>query len=311
MLKLYVNGELQGVKEVGKPINATGPMTIGRIKYRGNWTNYFPGMIDELTVWQRALGADSIVKDARLRDPATGKHAVEMVARWNPEDAQSGEVGDSSGYRRRLVLNSGVTVKEEYFDFNGTTGAATVAGPLVDDFGSFTVTAKADIDAEALAKQPNGYKAQVIGQRTSGYSSWGIWFEKTSARRIEEEGKPDDPFRTKYVVKGRWYFGRLSQDGSTASIGTDGVIESGSPVRLTGVHDAQSGTAALYMGDIRQGDPTDFSPLTSTGSLAVGKGFTKGEWGHHFPGRISRLRLWSGAMKDKEQVGHHILGKDY
>ncbi|KJY46602.1 hypothetical protein VR46_08150, partial [Streptomyces sp. NRRL S-444] len=181
---------------------------------------------------------------------------------------------------------------------NGSTQAATVAGPVVDDTGSFTVTAEAKLDNTALLAKPNGYKAQVIGQRTATGSSWSLWFEKTG---IHQEPDEQDPTKMLDFVEGSWHFGRLTADGTGTSVASDSPAALNAGVQVTGVHNAQDGTITLYVGAVGQAQPKAYTASVGSGELAVGKGFTN-TWGNFLPGQIKDMRLWSGAMKDAQQV---------
>lgn len=54
-LRFYVNDVLQNTATVWNPWNAGGPVNIGRVLWRGNWTDYWPGSIDEVRIYQGAI----------------------------------------------------------------------------------------------------------------------------------------------------------------------------------------------------------------------------------------------------------------
>ncbi len=54
-LKLYVNGELVGQSDVCGGTTPSGPLTIGRGQWSGNPVDYWPGTIDDVRVFDRAL----------------------------------------------------------------------------------------------------------------------------------------------------------------------------------------------------------------------------------------------------------------
>jgi hypothetical protein len=58
-LRLYVNGQLAGTAAYTHRWNATGSLAIGRVKWFGH-ADFWPGDIDDVRVWNRALGADEI-----------------------------------------------------------------------------------------------------------------------------------------------------------------------------------------------------------------------------------------------------------
>ncbi|MBT2449510.1 laminin G domain-containing protein, partial [Streptomyces sp. ISL-43] len=302
--KLYVNGQLQGQMTVTNPIASTGPMTFGAIKHRGALTDFLPGRIDEVTAWQSERSELEIKKDAQLFDPATGKPQVDLAAAWDLSQAGT-TFADTSGNGRPLTPTAGTAVSNGALVLDGSTQAATAAGPLVDDTGSFTVTAEAKVDNARLLDKPNGYKAQVIGQRTATGSSWSLWFEKTGVRTEPDEL---DPTKMNSFVEGTWHFGRLTADGTGPSVASDSLAALNAGVQVTGVHNAQDGTITLYVGAVGQAQPKAFTAAVGSGELAVGKGFTDSAWGNFLPGEIKGMRLWSGAMKDAQQVSDTVFG---
>ncbi|MGW7137528.1 LamG domain-containing protein [Streptomyces xanthophaeus] len=304
LAKLYVNGRLQGQMTVTNPIASTGAMAIGAAKQSAAWTEQLPGRIDEVKVWQDEKSAVEVKQDASLFDPATGKPHVDLAGAWDLTTAGPA-YADTSGSGRALTATAGTPVTGGALVLNGSTQAATVAGPVVDDTGSFTVTAEAKLDNAALLTKPIGYKAQVIGQRTTTGSSWGLWFEKTGVRQEPDE---QDPSKQRDFVEGTWRFGRLTADGTGTTVASDSPAALGAGVQVTGVHNAQDGTITLYVGAVGQAQPKAYTASVGSGELAVGKGFTNSAWGNFLPGAVKGMRLWAGAMKDSAQVSSVVLG---
>lgn len=308
-ISLYVNGRLQGTTPFAASWAATGPLQIGRAQSSGTYADYFPGVIDEAAVWQEALTDLQVKQESSLLD-ADRKPAAELVASWNPAQATGTSLTNSApGYDGTLSLSSGASLVGDELVLDGTAGAGSASGPVVDDSGSFTVTTQAVVDAAGMVKKPDGYRAQILGQRTATGSSWSLWFEKTGTRQepaldendepvIDENGNPVN----KTVPVGQWHFGRLTADGTGASVvsGEDAVLDS--EVRLTGIYDAQGGTIQLYLtADPQSKDPVAYTAQVGTGEFSVGKGYL-GAWGNYLPGRIGDIRIWSGALGDEAQV---------
>ncbi|WP_079154779.1 LamG domain-containing protein [Streptomyces subrutilus] len=302
--RLYVNGQLQGQMTVANPIATPGPMTFGAIKHRGAMTDFVSGRVDEITAWQSELSELEVKKDASLLDPVNGKPRVDLAGAWDLS-TPGATFTDISGNGRALTPTAGTAVSSGALVLNGTTQAATAAGPVVDDTGSFTVTAEAKLDNARLVDKPNGYRAQIMGQRTTTGSSWGLWFEKTGTRTEPSEL---DPTKWLTLAEGTWHFGRLTDDGSGPSVAGDSPAALNAGVQVTGVHNAQDGTIALYVGAVGQAQPKAYTATAGTGELAVGKGFTNSTWGNFLPGEIKGMRLWSGAMKDAQQISDTVFG---
>ncbi|MEU9761553.1 LamG domain-containing protein [Streptomyces sp. NPDC047987] len=311
-ISLYVNGRLQGTTSFTTPWAANGPVQIGRAHWSGTYTDYFPGVIDEVAVWQESLTDMQVTEESSLFD-AYGKPSAELVAAWNPAGAQGTSLIDTlSGYSGDLTLSAGASVVDDELVLDGTTGAGSAPGPLVDDSGSFTVTTQAVVDAAKMLTKPNGYKAQILGQRTATGSSWSLWFEKTGTGQEPQYDENGDPvldesgnIKTTPVPVGRWHFGRLTAEGTGASVEStdDAVLDT--ETRLTGVYNAQEGTIQLYLTSDLQSDAVAYTASVGTGEFSVGKGYL-GAWGNYLPGRIGDIRLWSGALSDSDQVSEVV-----
>ncbi|WP_229911391.1 laminin G domain-containing protein [Streptomyces aurantiogriseus] len=309
-LTLYVNGVPQGTDTLTTGNwSATGPLQIGRVKYKGGYVDHFPGEVDEVTVWQDIKLPEAMAREANPTDTA-GKAYAELVAQYAPEGATGTTLTDTSGYGNTLTLSaSGASLDGEALVLDGTAGAATAARSPVSDTGSFTVATLADVDTKALGAKPDGYRAQVLGQRTATGSSWSLWVEKTGTESepvLDDDGNPvlDDngvPV-TRTVPKARWHFGRLTADGSGTSVVSDEDAVLDSEVGLVGAYNAHTREITLFVGSTRQGDPLAYTASAGSGEFAAGKGFTDSAWAHHLPGRITDIRLWAGAVTDPTQV---------
>ncbi|MFF3286335.1 LamG domain-containing protein [Streptomyces sp. NPDC003023] len=298
-VELFVNGVSIGTEEgVEAAIEPAGRFRVGLVQANSGYYQPFGGSIDEVTTWQRALSGTEIADEARLLTSESFA-GTELVAEWNTAYGTGTTVPDSaSGYGRALALAGGATLANGEIVLDGTDGAATAAGPLVDDTGSFTVTALAAVDGAALAAKPVGHTAQILGQRTADGSAWGLWYQLTGKDTVLDE----TTFEERTVPVGKWHFGRLNADGTFSSVVSDEVAAADAPVRMTGVFDAQAGTISLYLGHNQNGAATAFTAKAGSGDFAVGKGFTSGVWKHHLPGRLSEVRLWAGAMASPEQI---------
>jgi hypothetical protein len=264
--------------------------------------DYFNGSIDEPTAWQRALSPEEITDEARTLT-SQAYAGVELVADWSADRGSGTTIADTtSGYGRSLTLAGGASLDGESIVLDGVDGAATVAGPVVDDTGSFTVTTLASLDATALAGKSVGYTGQVVGQRTADGSAWGFWYELTGKETVLDE----ETLEEKTVPVGFWRFGRLNADGTFSAVASDEAATVTGSVRLTGVFNAQDGTISLYLGAVQNGDDQAFTAKIGSGDFAVGKGFSSSAWAHFLPGRVAEVRLWAGAMAGSDQVGETV-----
>ncbi|MFG2607183.1 LamG domain-containing protein [Streptomyces sp. NPDC048514] len=302
---LYLNGKLQGTRTaVAANWSAGGPLQIGRYLWAGTYQRNFSGVIDEVAAWQRVLTPKEIADEAKALN-GNGKADVELVAEWKAANGSGTSVPDTtSGYGRTLALEGGAALNDGDITLDGVDDAATTAGPVVDDTGSFTVTVKAALDREKVLAQPIGSIGQVTGQRTADGSSWGLWFELTG-----KEKRLNDDDEEVEVPVGFWRFGRVGKDGITDWVSSDSEADLGTPVRLTGVFDSLDDAGPvlrLYVGRTQNDADRAYTAIAGSGDFAVGKGAHTATWGHFLPGRISEVCVWTGAMTDSEQIGDVI-----
>ncbi|MFI8242614.1 LamG domain-containing protein [Streptomyces sp. NPDC085866] len=311
-VQLFINGRPQGAPvQLSKtapsytPWMATGGLQLGRSKAGGTYGDYYFGLIDEVAVWQRALGPDEVIEEARAND--NGAPANELVAQWDATSAKGSEIAESTAYPpgAMKLSPSGSTVSEDdnALVLNGTSQYAAATGPVVDETGSFTVSARVSLNAEALAAKPVGYQAQVAAQKMGGESSWALWVVKSDA--------------DKYL----WKFTRTAVDSAgkvtqSAQVPATDWAQTGTWVQLTGVFDAQEpwewtdpsndstetryGKLHLYVGDDEQSPEnttaTFTTPQQGSGELSAGRGTSAGSTGNYLPGSLQDLRIWTGAM---------------
>ncbi|MFC3577722.1 LamG domain-containing protein [Streptomyces yaanensis] len=321
-IQLFINGRPQGqpvvlAKEASTytPWNATGGLQFGRSKGGGTYGNYYFGLLDEVAVWQQALSPEQVADDAQLRKD--GVPANELVAQWDATSAKGTEIAEGTAYplTSMKLSASGAKLNEDdnalYLD--GTSGYAAATGPVVDETGSFTVSAKVRLDELQLKAKPVGYKAQVAAQRMSGESSWALWVVKPA----------DDVYQWKFTRTAVGSDGKVTE---SAEVPAADAAELGTWVDITGVFDAQEswewtdpadgsrsetryGKLHLYVGEYDQSadDTAGFTaPQQGSGELSLGRGTTAGSTGNYLLGGLQDLRIWTGAMT-ADQVRSQVL----
>jgi hypothetical protein len=331
-LQLFVNGQPQGdpvvlaqAASTYTPWAADRNLMIGRSKVGGSYGEYFLGRIDEVALWQEARQPEQIREEHRL--VKDGVASNELVAHWDATTSSGTQVAESPEdpdnpastsfpYRRGgLTLStSGAALTGDdatALMLDGTSGYASTTGPVVDETGSFTVSARVRLNKALLASKPVGYRGLVAGQATpvGKESSWALWVEKIA----------DGVYQ--------WKFGRTAVDASGKILDTAlapaqdaiGDREFGTWVDVTGVFDATKdftagdgtqhfGVAQLYVGPfVQQGE--DDAGLASTqqgaGALSAGRGSMNGTTGLYLPGDLAKVRVWTGAMA-ADQVNSQI-----
>ncbi|MFG2402612.1 LamG domain-containing protein [Streptomyces lydicus] len=333
-VQLFINGRPQGqpipasTVSTYKPWTASEGLQFGRSKVADAYGENWRGRIDEVAVWQRPLDVDELHQEAALEQ--NGAPANELVGHWDATISEGTSISESPedpddpnstkfpyGRGTLKFSTTGASLKDEdgqdqSLVLNGTTGYATTTGPIVDETGSFTVSARVRLDSAGLAKQPVGYRAAVFSQATPAgkESSWALWVEK--------------PAVDTYL----WKFGRTAVD-ATGKVTDTGMVTAEEPISakelnswvdLTGVFDAnetftddggqeQLGMTRLYIGQFQQqpeGKAGFATPQQGSGDLTTGNAALAGATSHYLPGALAELRVWTGATT-ADQVRSQVL----
>ncbi|MET7297192.1 LamG-like jellyroll fold domain-containing protein [Streptomyces griseoloalbus] len=310
-IQLFINGRPQGQPVVlaqaastYTPWAADGGLQFGCSKASGKFGTYHFGLLDEVAVWQRALQSAEIADEARLLQ--NGVPANELVAQWDASAAKGTQITEGTAYPipAMSLSSSGATLNEEenFLSLDGATGYAAATGPVIDETGSFTVSASVRLDSAALSAKPVGYQAQVAAQRMGGESSWALWVMKPA----------DGIYQWKFTRTAVGADGKVTQ---SAEVPAADVAATDTWVQITGTFDAQeswewtdpsNGTSAtrygklhLYVGEYDQ--PSEetagfTSPQQGGGELSLGRGTNAGRTANYLPGGLQDLRIWTGAM---------------
>lgn len=322
-IQLFVNGRPQGkpvvltsLSTAYTPWVSTGGLQFGRSLVGGTYGENFRGRLDEVSVWQRALTADEVTEQAQLTENGIPLH--ELVAHWDAAASTATEIKELTSYPAGpMKLSASGAVLDTENDalvLDGTAGYASATGPVADESGSFTATARVRLDSVKLAAKPVGYQAQVAGQQASGgESSWALWVVKPA----------DDVYQWKFTRTALGADGKVTQ---SAEVPGGDIAEVDTWVQVTGVFDAQEawewtdaddgstatkyGKLHLYVGEFDQpteGDAGFTAPQQGAGAITAGRGSKSGSTGHHLPGSLEEVRVWTGAMS-ADQISSQVLG---
>jgi len=142
-IQLYVNGTLQSTQSVSALWNATGETTIGRSKWNGGLTDYWPGSIDEVRLYNYALTSQQIntVYQADLNNLSGG-----LAGYWPLSEGSGTTTQDASGNHNTAQINSTTWVTDGHsgdaLNFNGTpSNVVDTNKSVVNTSTSFSVAA--------------------------------------------------------------------------------------------------------------------------------------------------------------------------
>ncbi|MFD4641946.1 LamG domain-containing protein [Lentzea sp. NPDC058436] len=280
-VSLYVNGKLEGT-QTATVWNATGPLSIGSVKWLGNKVNRLAGSVDHVQVWDRQLSADEAAKQNNF--------AV-LRAHYNLDE------------------RTGTATKDEVTGQNATaSGGTTWSGTPVDpDDPNQILTSK-----DTWLKYDSSWTGQVAGPRpvnlrTDRSYTVSAWVRHAgldaSARAAVSLGDAThSPFVLGYRPEtGKWGFlltRTPSGDGRYAL--SDLPAEANKWVHLAATYDATSGTVALYVDGVKQntfnGSSTGQQTFNGSGDVFVGRAIWAGQKSDVWKGDLDDARIYSGVL---------------
>ena len=271
-LRLYVNGEVVATKAVVKPTPATpGPLTIGCARLTGS---YFKGRIDEVRIYNRALGAGEVKIDQGV---AIQTPAAAPIAAYPLDEGTGSVAGDASGNEHEGTLSAeGVSWAPGKYgsalQFDGTKGCLSVPDSEALRLGEeFTLESWVRPEG-AMLHYPAIYK-EAAGE---GFPSYSLGIGYLTAGRPEgqlgKEGKThQDLAATASLEANVWSHLALTYDGAKLRLYVNGEL-----------------AATKYV----------LAPDSATpGPLTIGCAALTG---YHFKGTIDEVRIYNRAIGSGE-----------
>ncbi|WP_027344464.1 LamG-like jellyroll fold domain-containing protein [Hamadaea tsunoensis] len=271
---LYVNGQkAAAVASPATPWNATGKFTVGRSRWNGASTDFWPGGIGDVQVWDRVITANEAAVAADAGD----------VGEWHFGEPGKGPATDSSAYGRDLTFVPNANVPPSGSGQNGTglhldgTGYAETAGPVVNTDQSFTVSAWVRYTAMPT------WNSVIASQDGNQYSAFHL--------RYANQGGGT----------GKWAFTCLTSDDANLSMvdafskNTVGAADLNVWQHLVGVYDANAGQIQLYLNDVLQ-STASCRMFATTGRFAIGRSKWVGAVADRLTGDVDEVRVFAGVV---------------
>lgn len=187
-----------------------------------------------------------------------------------PDSSGNGRSGTLFGTTRPApVKGGGLSFSREQF--------VAAPGPLVDTDGSFSVSARVELDRTDVSQT-------VVSQDSRDASAFALQYD------ADEE---------------RWEFRLPEEDtgdaDSDADVAVSGVRpEAGEPVLLTGVYDDEADEVRIYV-DGRLGETAGRDgDFPSRGLFAVGRGLSENRFFQGLAGTVSDVRAYGRALSSAE-----------
>ncbi|WP_281904608.1 LamG-like jellyroll fold domain-containing protein [Phytohabitans aurantiacus] len=283
LMSLYVNGVLAASRpHTNAWDHPAGKLQIGRNKWQGGPVDYFPGAIDDVSVYNRPLFVDEI-RTLAGRD-------LTLVHNWALDESSGTSTADVVGGRRG-TLSGGASFAPgrvgNAVRLDGRDDAVSTAGVDLRTDASFTVTAWVHIGSV-------GCDLETVSQCKSD--------------AVTLDGERASKFRMGHIVddsqhpSGAWFFEMPEPDGRvTKAVVSSDPEELIGWAHLTGVYDAPSRKIWLYVDGKRIGDGTLDTPWHPDGGLQIGRGKVAGAAAEFWPGLVDDVRLYTGVL-DKDRV---------
>ncbi|WP_165956692.1 LamG domain-containing protein [Kribbella antibiotica] len=303
-IQLYVNGRLQSQGDVAFPADkawkAAGPISVGRGQYNDVFKNRFPGSIDRVQIWNRAMSDAAVMSLTNVQ--ADSAAVVSQAARWRLDGASQGADQvwrtEESVYGANMVMSgfgassdqSTAFVEDDdrgrVLRFSGAPGEAlSLPRPLVDAGTTFSVA--------VWVKLSDPSKPAVIARQA------GV---DRDAWRLEWD-PGDDGFQ------GEWKFTRARADGAgedpPATAKALHEVVSTEWQLLVATYDANRpgwanqdrlGRITLTANNqVKADGDRDHTSPYRLGNTVVGKGRAAAT---EFAGLIDELRMYVGPLTD-------------
>ncbi|MFD8500618.1 LamG domain-containing protein [Amycolatopsis sp. NPDC059657] len=278
-IELYVNGVLAASAPHSGGFNATGGFQIGRGKWNGGDVDFFPGAIDDVSVYSRTLLGGEI-KNLAGRDVSLGHN-------WTLDEGSGTAGGDSAGTKQAtLTGGAGFTAGRvgNAIRLDGTDDAAATAGVDVRTDSSFTVSSWVRLDGNDCDIDTTP-RCMLSAVSLDGGGS-----------------RPSSKFRLGHVTDdaghmGNWVFEMPEEDGTVTKAALEVIPgELNAWVHLVGVYDVSAKAIFLYVNGTRKDDGTLLNPWQATGGLQIGRGRDGGAYAGYWKGAVDDVRMYSGAL---------------
>jgi hypothetical protein len=265
-MRMYVNGELSGSKDLGAAgfgFAADGPFQIGVRKDNGILDAWLPGAVRDVRVYGHAL------HDAHLEPEAASFWRLDETSGTRAADQSRAHDAVAHDVRRQHVPGVGGCAT-----LHGPTSGITSRAPVVRTGvgSSFTVAAWVRLNADT------GQRVVLLGQDARTLSAFTLEY-----------------------LPGSWNFVRYTADRAGASAVT---AASGVPAMLgawdhiAGVYDAAAGIMRIYVnGAEKQAQEFDSgSAFDADGAFTIGYGRYNDGLSARLPGTVRDVRAYNQAL---------------
>lgn len=280
-LKLFVNGALAGTTMHDSPWDARRGLQIGAGSYNGQPNAFFPGVIDELQVFDKPLAPSEVSRLYGKESLNAGRPARAIFSLDDPTDATQ-LTGAAQVPDVRLVTGASTGqpgIAGNALTVNGTSGYATTDRPVLDNRRSFAVSAWAK-----LPKTKPDHPAIIATQTGARAPGLELYYSADYDQWVANQYSADSTSAT--IIRAR------QPDGTHAYADTW--------THLAAVHDTVANRLTLYVNGVKAGETPLQADWYAGGPFQIGAGSYNSTPAAFFPGQIDDVRLFDRPVSDGE-----------
>jgi hypothetical protein len=241
-IRLFVDSDLAATTAEAADFSATGPLTVGAALLGGVRNQFWPGDVDEVRAYGRALSHVDIHTQYD-ETPSTHFAADENAGTTLTDRTGNGYTGtltDGASWDPAGVRGSAVA-------FDGVDDHVTTPGPSVHTDADMTVSAWVNLTATGVNRTAVSQDATTVAGYTLGYDS----------------------------ISDRWAFTMKDADDD-ANAATDVALSQTAPdlgtwTHLVGTHDHAAEELRLYVDGVLAGTGVHGQDFAATGPLTLGR----------------------------------------
>lgn len=286
LLSLYVNGALAGTAAYSTPWDARRGLQIGAANLDGTVTNFFPGTIDDVRIFDKPLSSGEVTNLYNKKPIGNGRPARAVFPLDEPATNADGATTTQVTGRADVnpaVLKGGAKLGQPgragtALSLDGVDDYAATPGPAVNNQGSFSVAAWAKLPK---AKPTHG--AVIVAQTSTVMPGFELYYSPTYG----------------------WTFNQYSADSASgtpvrAAQGDPNKAPGGEWTQVVGSYDAVTDDLRLYVQGKWVATTKFSSPFYGSGPLQIGASSFSGTPASFFPGQISDVQLYDRALSAPE-----------
>ncbi|WP_225850902.1 LamG-like jellyroll fold domain-containing protein [Streptomyces sp. HPF1205] len=267
---LYVNGYQAATATGVSTFASTGGLDIGRARTSSSWTDWWPGDVDAVRVWNRAVYPKEIESAA---------NATTLAGAWDLDADGTDASGHGHPVAPAGTAAFGLDDRDGSNDISldGTgTGWAETTAPVVHTDQSFSVAAWVE-----LARTDTGGRfVTAVSQNDTAFSSFVLTYNGGQWAFALHAANQNDPVKYRLAAPG--------------------PVTAGVWTHLAGVYDAGLHQMRLYVNGQLAGSLSGVSAFDSTKTLDIGRARAGSAWTDPWPGDIDGVRVYLGTLDDQQ-----------